>query len=368
MDNSVYKETQIDFLKEPLFLGTGKNTQRYDILKYPFFDNTNEKMLGQFWQPMEIDVSRDKRDFHNLPENMKSTYTKVLQKLIFLDSVQGRGMSGTFGQFITNPEFESAMKTWEFFENIHSRSYTHILRSVYENPSEIFDESFRIKELTGLAKQISTSYDNCFQKGIEYLANPGDDTELKKSILLLLIEINILEGIRFYSGFATIWSMHYSQGYMERTSNILKLIARDENIHLQITQYTLKLLKDSSIEGFTEIYREIENKIPEIYENACVQEFQWIDFLFKEGSFLGMSPELAKNYLKYICNRRLRAIGQVGLFAGFTKNPIPWVETYINYDTAESLPQETEILNYRFDLLDKSISDNKIKSLKDLLS
>lgn len=368
MDNSVYKETQIDFLKEPLFLGTGKNTQRYDILKYPFFDNTNEKMLGQFWQPMEIDVSRDKRDFHNLPENMKSTYTKVLQKLIFLDSVQGRGMSGTFGQFITNPEFESAMKTWEFFENIHSRSYTHILRSVYENPSEIFDESFRISELTGLAKQISTSYDNCFQKGIEYLANPVNDTELKKSILLLLIEINILEGIRFYSGFATIWSMHYSQGYMERTSNILKLIARDENIHLQITQYTLKLLKDSSIEGFTEIYREIENKIPEIYENACVQEFQWIDFLFKEGSFLGMSPELAKNYLKYICNRRLRAIGQEGLFAGFTKNPIPWVETYINYDTAESLPQETEILNYRFDLLDKSISESKIKNLKDLLS
>lgn len=368
MDNSVYKETQIDFLKEPLFLGTGKNTQRYDILKYPFYDNTNEKMLGQFWQPMEIDVSRDKRDFHNLPDNMKSTYTKVLQKLIFLDSVQGRGMSGTFGQFITNPELESAMKTWEFFENIHSRSYTHILRSVYENPSEIFDESFRIPELTSLAKQISTSYDDCFNTGIQFLSGISNEIELKKSILRLLIEINILEGIRFYSGFATIWSMHYSQGYMERTSNILKLIARDENIHLQLTQYTLKLLKDSNTEGFAEIYRDLENKIPEIYENACIQEFQWIDFLFKEGSFLGMSPELAKNYLKYICNRRLRAIGLEGLYPGFSKNPIPWVETYINYDIAESLPQETEILNYRFDLLDKSINDKSIEKLKDFLN
>ena len=367
MNNSVYFDKQINFLDEPIFFGKGRNTQRYDILKYPFFDDTNVKMLGQFWQPDEIDVSKDKRDFQTMPENMKNTYTKVLQKLIFLDSVQGRGMLQSFGLVITNPEFESIVSTWEFFENIHSRSYTHILRSVYDNPSEIFDESFKIKELVGLAKDISSKYDDCFNNVVGYCDRDFDENLVKPSILKLLIEINILEGIRFYSGFATIWSMHYSQGLMERTTNILRLICRDENLHLQVTQYLLKLLRDSESEGFVKFYKQIESQISEIYENACQQEFEWIDFLFKDGAFLGMSPELAKSYIKYICNRRLRSLGFNGIFEGFNKNPIPWVDDYINYDKNEFLPQENEILNYKLDILDPSISDSVIEKIRSKL-
>lgn len=368
MITSVYNSSKINFLKEPLFFGTGKNTQRYDILKYPFYDNTNDKMLGLYWRPDEIDVSRDKRDFEMLDESMKFVYTKVLQKLIFLDSVQGRGLSGTFGNFITNPEFESAVKTWEFFENIHSRSYTHILRSVYENPTEIFDESFKIKELVGLAKNISQKYDAVFETGLDYLKDEVSLQSLKVKILELLIEINILEGIRFYSGFACIWAMHYAQGKMERTSNILKLICRDENIHLQLTQYTLKLLRGTQDEGFAGIFEKIQQKIPQIYEDAVTQEFEWIDFLFSKGSYLGMSAELAKTYLKFICNKRLKALGFNGIFAGFSKNPIPWVDTYISSDSTEVLPQEVEVTNYRFDLLDKSISEKQLESLREKLN
>lgn len=324
-------------------------------------------MLGQFWRPDEIDVARDKRDFHTMPENMKSTYTKVLQKLIFLDSVQGRGMLQTFGSVITNPEFENLVTNWQMQEGcIHSKSYTHILRSVYDSPSEIFDESFKIRELTELAKDISTSYDNCFNEVSDYLTH-GDSSIPKPAILRLLIEINILEGIRFYSGFATIWSMHYSQGLMERTSNILRLICRDENLHLQITQYLLKILRDTKEEGFTKFYADIADKIPSIYERACEQEFEWIDFLFRDGAFLGMSPELAKSYIKYICNRRLRALGFNGIYEGFNKNPIPWVESYINYDSNELLPQENEIFNYAFDILDPNISDSVVEKLKGYL-
>ena len=367
MNKSVYDDKKIDFLNEPIFFGKGKNTQRYDILKYPFFDDTNIKMLGQFWQPDEIDVSRDKRDFQTMPENMKNTYTKVLQKLIFLDSVQGRGMLQTFGLVVTNPEFESLVSTWEFFENIHSRSYTHILRSVYDNPTEIFDESFKIKELVELAKDISTKYDDCLNNIVGYLDREYDENLVKPSILKLLIEINILEGVRFYSGFATIWSMHYSQGLMERTSNILRLICRDENLHLQVTQYLLKLLRDTKSEGFTELYKKIESNIPGIYERACEQEFEWIDFLFKDSAYLGMSPELAKSYIKYICNRRLKALGFNGLFEGFNKNPIPWVNDYINYDSVELRPQETEVYNYKLDILDPSISDSVIKKIRNKL-
>lgn len=370
MDTSFYNPNLIDFTKEPIFFGKGKNTQRYDVLKYKFFDDLNDKMLGQYWRPDEIDVARDKRDFHIMPDNMKNTYTRVLQRLIFLDSAQGRGMLQTFGNYITNPEFESLVTTWEFFENIHSRSYTHILRSVYENPTEIFDESFTLEPLVKIAKSIISKYDLCFSDSIAYLDKSlkyKDFTEsdgLKESLLRLLIEINILEGLRFFSGFATIWSMHYSQGLMERTTNILKQINRDELDHLQVSQYLLRVLKASKEEGFTEIYKKIEPQIPEMFRDAMDEEFEWIDFIFEKGSFLGMTPDLAKLYLKHLCNKRLKAIHAPTIYEGVSKNPIPWVDSYIHYDAVEVLPQETELTNYVFDNLDKGISDSKIKSLR----
>lgn len=366
---SVYNENLIDFTKEPIFFGSGRNTQRYDVLKYKFFDTLRDKMLGQFWSPDEVDVARDKRDFHTMPENMKSTYTKVLQKLIFLDSVQGRGMLQTFGNLIVNPEFESVVTVWQTFELIHSKSYTHILRSVYDSPSEIFDGSFDIPELVELAKGISQSYDSCYSDATEYLnkclqyPNHTNTDKLKESLLLLLLEINILEGVRFFSGFATIWSMHYSQGLMERTSLVLKLICRDELLHLQVTQFLLKILRTKQDEGFTEIYAKIEPQIPEIFMRAVDQEFQWVDCLFESGSFLGMTPELAKSYLKYIANKRIRALGFNGIFEGYGKNPIPWIDGYVHYDGVSTLPQESEIINYKLDTLDKSITDNELKEL-----
>lgn len=370
MNLSVYNENLIDFTKEPIFFGTGRNTQRYDVLKYKFFDDLRDKMLGQFWSPDEVDVSRDKRDFATMPDNMKSTYTKVLQKLIFLDSVQGRGMLQTFGNLITNPEFESVVTVWQTFELIHSKSYTHILRSVYDSPSKIFDESFDIKPLVSLAKGISNSYDFCYSDAANYLDKSlkykgySENSALKETLLRLLIEINILEGVRFFSGFATIWSMHYSQGLMERTSLILKLICRDELLHLQVTQFLLKVLRTKSEEGFTEIYSKLEPEIPELFRIAVEQEFEWVDCLFEEGSFLGMTPELAKAYLKHIANKRLKALGCNGIFEGYAKNPIPWIDGYVNYDGVETRPQEAEIVNYKFDILDKAISDSELERLQ----
>ena len=371
MDTSFYNPNLIDFTKEPIFFGKGKNTQRYDVLKYKFFDDLNDKMLGQYWRPDEIDVARDKRDFHIMPDNMKNAYTRVLQRLIFLDSAQGRGMLQTFGNYITNPEFESLVTTWEFFENIHSRSYTHILRSVYENPTEIFDESFTLEPLVKIASSIISKYDLCFSDSIVYLdkslkyKNFTESDSLKESLLRLLVEINILEGVRFFSGFATIWSMHYSQGLMERTTNVLRLISRDELLHLQATQYLLRILRTKSEEGFAEIYAKIEPQIPEMFRDAMDEEFMWIDFIFEKGSFLGMTPDLAKLYLKHICNKRLKAISANTIYDGVSKNPIPWVDNYIHYDGVEVLPQEQELTNYVMDNLDKSISDKKIKELAD---
>ena len=373
MNLSVYSEQLIDFTKEPIFFGTGRNTQRYDVLKYKFFDDLRDKMLGQFWSPDEVDVARDKRDFATMPDNMKSTYTKVLEKLIFLDSVQGRGMLQTFGNLIVNPEFESVVTVWQTFELIHSKSYTHILRSVYDNPTKIFDESFELKPLVSLAKGISNSYDFCYTDAINYLhksiiyRNYNETETLKESLIRLLLEINILEGIRFFSGFATIWSMHYSQGLMERTSLVLKLICRDELLHLQVTQFLLKLLRTRADEEFIEAYNRIEPLIPELYISACEQEFEWIDCLFEEGSFLGMTPELAKAYIKHIANKRIKAIGCNSIFEGYSKNPIPWIDGYVNYDGVENRPQEQEVVSYRMDTLDKAISDTELNRLSSKL-
>lgn len=369
MQNVLYNNNYIDFTKEPIFLGSGKNSQRYDVIKYPIFDTIWSQMAGNDWVHDEIACTKDQNDFLNLTDSMKHVFTRVLNKLIFLDSLQGRGLLQTIGSIITNPEFECCATEWQRFEiSRHSRSYTHILRSIYPNPSEIFDESFKIPELMSIADSIATPYELCFQAVIKYHNKACSEKELKEAILKMFIEINILEGVRFYSGFAAIWSMHYSQGLMERTSKILQLICRDENYHLAITQNLLKILAKNEDEGFIEVYENSKGYIKERYLQTFEQESMWVDYLFKYGSFLGMTSELAKNYLKYLINRRLKAIGENILFEGHSKNPILWVENYINYDKNEGLPQEVEITNYKMDILNQDIDDKTLNNLKEKLN
>lgn len=363
--NTIYTNKYIDFTKEPIFFGSGKNSQRYDVIKYPIFDKIWEKMAGFDWSHDEVACTKDQVDFHNLPENMKFAFTRVLQKLIFLDSVQGRGLLQTIGSIITNPEFECCVTEWQRFEiSRHSRSYTHILRSIYSNPSDIFDESFNIPELLSIADSISQKYEDCFEAVVKYHSDAKITDDLKLKILKMLIEINILEGVRFYSGFATIWSMHYSQGFMERSSKILQLICRDENLHLNITQNLLRILKTEVSEGFTDTYKSLENYIIERYTQVAQEEFEWIDYLFSKGSFLGMTSDLAKIYLKYLINRRLKALKEPQIFSGFNTNPIPWVNEYINMDAVLVNPQEAEILNYSQNILDLNINEEELRKLQ----
>ena len=183
------------------------------------------------------------------------------------------------------------------------------------------------------------------------------------NLLRLFLEINILEGIRFYSGFACIWAMHYSQGVMERTGKVLQLICRDENLHLSLTQYLLNTLKKKEDEGFIEEYAKLQPDIKYIYQTACEQEFEWIDYLFSKGDFLGMSGMVAKEYIKYLCDKRLRAIGETAIY-GVTDNPISWVRNYTHYDLMEQKPQESEIINYLTNVVDFNITDDTIAKLK----
>lgn len=374
---SIYNPNYIDFSKEKLFFGEGRNSQRFDILRYPIFDRLGNEMTSFEWSFDEINLNKDKEQFNAaFTDPMKHIYTRVLNKLIFLDSVQGRGMLQTFGSVITLPELETAVTIWQNFECKHSKSYTHILQSVYNNPTEIFDESFNIKELVSLAEKISKSYNDAFDKITEYnykcikgmSISDNEILEMKKAIVRMFIEINILEGIRFYSGFSIIWSFHFNLGLAEKTGKILQLICRDENLHLAITQTILKLFKTKEDEGFKEAYEFWEPQIPQIYKDVVKQEFEWIDYLFQFGSpIIGMSADIAKQYIKYICNKRLKALGINSIFDGASKNPIPWVDNYIMSDGVERLPQEAEVQNYRMNILNMNISDNEMLNLSKLL-
>lgn len=375
---SLYNPEYIDFSKEKLFFGKGKNTQRYDVVKYPFIDKWTDNQMGQEWTHNEIKLTPDKIDFNTIQKAEKHIVTKVLQKLIFLDSLTGRGILSTLGSICTLPELEACLTEWQRFEiNKHSRSYTEILRGIYDSPSEIFDESFKIPELMYIAKSISEPYNELFELVTEYnyniIKNIPNSKEfmktLKKSILKFIVTVNILEGVRFYSGFASIWAINYGQGTMERTSRILKLICRDENLHLQVSQYLLRILRENKDEDFTEVYEEFRPEILKMYEDAYLEEEVWIDVLFREGNILGLNASIAKEYMKYLINKRLKTLREPELFKGFNTNPIPWVENYINYDVTESRPQEMEIINYANNIIDYEISDenlNKIKRLSEI--
>ena len=367
---SLYSPNYIDFKNEPMFLGTGRNTQRFDNPKYPFFDKSNDTQQGFDWKHDEIPLITDKKDFGYILKNAeKYIVTRNLQKLIFLDSIQGRGPLMIFGQITTLPELENVILTWEYFEGAkHSRTYTEMLRAYYEKPDEIFDESFTLPALMKIASKIRSVYDRAYfnvigyiykeQRGLKY--TQSELKELKESIVMLWVEINILEGMRFYPGFAAMWGLKESQDLMSGLSENLQFICRDENEHLALTQFVIKLLKKDESEGFTQAFEDLQDDIEARFIEAYFEEVDWINDMFKEGSYIGMNADILIQYLNYITIRRMKSVGYKptkdmmgGLY--ITKNPIPWIQNYINMDKNEKLPQEEKILNYVTGAVDQNM-------------
>jgi ribonucleoside-diphosphate reductase beta chain len=360
--NKLYTTKQINLSKEPLFFGSGRNTQRFDVLKYPFFDTNNDKQQSLFWRPQEVSLNTDRQHFDKiLKSHEKGIVTKTIQRLIFLDSLQGRSPLLTFGQITTLPEFENILGTWQFFEgSIHSRSYSYLLQNVYSKPDEVFDGSFKIPLLMKHADSITSYYNELYGLVIDYQYYLRHNKKIESSfmkeirtlIILAFINVNILEGIRFYSGFASVWAITEGQGYIPGISKILRLICRDENQHLAFTQRTLNILKKQKEEGFTNIYAKLEkDKIFSMYENAYNEEVAWSDFLYEDGSVLGLNSELMKNYLKFMTNKRLRGIGMSNMFDN-TSDPLPWMNNWIQESVVETAPQELESSDYQMAGLD----------------
>ncbi len=350
-------QNRVDHTSVAAFLDPsgGPTIQRYDTLKYKQFDQLTDKQLGFFWRPEEVDIYQDAKDFKSLTDHEQHIFTSNLKRQILLDSVQGRAPAESFGSIVSLPELENWIITWTFSETIHSRSYTHIIRNVYSNPSQVFDELMDIEEIVDCADSISKYYDELIEMAGYYnLLGEGKHTingkevnvdlyEMKKLLYLTLMSVNILEGVRFYVSFACSWAFAELKK-MEGNAKIIKLIARDENLHLASTQIMLKLLRKDDPE-FEKIAQETEELCVQMFVDAVDQEKAWAEYLFKDGSMIGLNTELLSQYIEFIATRRMTNVKLKSPY-GKTSNPLPWTQKWISGGEVQVAPQETEITSY----------------------
>lgn len=340
IENSIINtKNSIDFTKEPIFFGESLNIQRYDKFRYENIFGLFKKQIGFFWRPEEIALGgKEISDYNSLTDHQKFIFTKNLGYQILLDSVQSRGISNLL-ENCSNPEVEAFAKTWEFFETLHSYSYTYIIKNVYSNPSEIFDEVLKDEEILKRASSVTKYYDDLIEK----IPNQSLEDK-KKRLYLTLMSINILEGIRFYVSFACSFSFAENKK-MEGNAKIISFIARDENLHLGFTQFIVKLLRTNQSEGFVEIAKECEEIVYKMFADAAQEEIEWAEYLFKDGSLLGLNAEILTQYMKWLTNQRMKAIGLKPMFDQ-PSNPINWMKNWIDSKSVQVAPQESEIESY----------------------
>ena len=353
---TVLNKTTTNHTTAKMFFDEPLGMQRFDTLKYRAFDKLTDKQLGFFWRPEEVDILRDAADFKNLTPHEQHIFTSNLKRQIVLDSVQGRAPAESFGSIVGLPELENWIITWTFSETIHSRSYTHIIRNIYANPSKVFDEMMDISEIVDCADSISKHYDELIEMTKWYqLLGEGTHNingkqvnvnlyELKRLLYLCIASVNILEGVRFYVSFACSWAFAELKK-MEGNAKIIKLIARDENVHLGSTQQILKLLPQDDSDFIT-IAKECEDEVIQMFVEAVEQEKEWANYLFKDGSMIGLNAKLLTDYIEWIANKRITAIGMKSPYNVPRANPLPWTQKWISGAEVQVAPQETEISSY----------------------
>lgn len=356
---TVFNTNHVDIKKQPMFFGAPLGIQRYDTYKYPIFDKLTQQQLGYFWRPEEISLSKDRGDYLTLRSEQKHIYTANLKYQIMLDSVQGRGPGMAFIPYCSLPELESAMTIWETMEMIHSRSYTYIIKNIYSDPSEVFDTILDDKNILERAKSVTEAYDDFIQAAQDYSSGnqwqhqlegvpAAKETlyELKRKLYRAVINVNILEGIRFYVSFACSFAFGELK-LMEGSAKIISLIARDESQHLVLTQNIIKNWLNGDDPDILQIAKEEEAWTIEQFKKTVDEEKAWAQYLFKDGSIIGLNDKLLNSYVEYIANRRMRAIGLKPVFdTPMSNNPLPWTQHWLSSKGLQVAPQETEVESY----------------------
>jgi len=376
MSYSIFPKNDNDQLKEPMFFGQPVNVARYDQQKYPVFEKLIEKQLSFFWRPEEVDISQDRIDYQNLPEHEKHIFISNLKYQTLLDSIQGRSPNIALLPLVSLPELETWIETWAFSETIHSRSYTHIIRNIVNDPSIIFDDIVRNENIRLRAQDISSYYDNLIHQTMLYaqfgagehvvngLPQHVNLRDLKKTLYLCLMSVNILEAIRFYVSFACSFAFA-ERKVMEGNAKIIRLIARDEALHLTSTQHMLNIMRSGNDDPeFAVIARESEEQCFQMFKTAAEQEKRWADYLFKDGSMIGLNKNILNQYVEYITNLRMAAVGLKPAFEPAKHNPIPWINTWLASDTVQVAPQEVELSSYLVGQIDAEVSADDLNDFE----
>jgi ribonucleoside-diphosphate reductase beta chain len=367
MKYTTFNQVNNNALIEPMFFGNPVNVARYDQQKHQIFEKLIEKQISFFWRPEEVDVSKDRVDFQKLSDSEKHIFISNLKYQTLLDSIQGRSPNIAFLPIISLPELETWVETWSFFETIHSRSYTHILRNLFGDPSSIFNDIVDNQEIKKRASDISQYYDDLiFAVQLWQTLGEGQHTvkgkvhnitmrELKKKLFLCMNSVNALEAIRFYVSFACTFAFAERE-LMEGNSKIIRLIARDENLHLTSTQHIINLwAKGKDDPEMADIAEECKEQATEIFLNAVRQEKEWATYLFQQGSMIGLNKEILCQYVEFIANHRMSAIG-LGQPFDVKSNPLPWMNNYLNSDNVQVAPQESEISSYLVGQIDSEVN------------
>ena len=355
---TIFNTKNVDPMSQPLFLGKDLGVQRYDVVKYPVFKKLDSMQMMNFWRPEEIELKKDRGDFKEMTDNEKFIFTSNLKYQTMLDSVICRGVP-TLLEYVTNTELEACMMTWQFFEKIHSQSYSYIIQNVYADSAEVFGGIYEDKEIMKRANSAIEDYNNL----MGMVCEPGRITSLKKQIYMTIISINILEAIRFYVSF--ICSFAFAENKkMVGNADIIKLIKRDEALHLTSTQEILKILQKEESEGFVKIAEQCQDAAIEMFEKAAVEEKEWASYLFKDGSIIGLNENVLHQYIDWLCMSRRKNIGLP--YDNVGKNPIAgWTEPWLSSESVQVAPQEHEITSYKIgasknDLEDMDFGDMKL--------
>ncbi|CAK1758361.1 MULTISPECIES: class Ia ribonucleoside-diphosphate reductase subunit beta [Vibrio] len=367
MAYSTFSQQKNDQLKEPMFLGQSVNVARYDQQKFEIFEKLIEKQLSFFWRPEEVDVSSDRIDYNKLPEHEKHIFISNLKYQTLLDSIQGRSPNVALLPLVSLPEVETWIETWSFSETIHSRSYTHIIRNIVNDPGVVFDDIVENEEILKRAKDIAFYYDDLIKLTADYHrygegnhSINGEDVkislhDLKKKLYLCLMSVNALEAIRFYVSFACSFAFAERE-LMEGNAKIIKLIARDEALHLTGTQHMINLLRNGQDDfAFMQIAEECKQECFDLFKEAAEQEKEWAEYLFKDGSMIGLNKDILCQYVEYITNIRMQAVGLGTAYPAATSNPIPWINAWLSSDNVQVAPQEAEISSYLVGQIDNEV-------------
>ncbi len=374
---TVFNKEIIDSKKQPMFFGAPLGIQRYDSYKYPVFDKLTQTQLGYFWRPEEVSLQKDRADYATLRPEQRHIFTSNLKYQIMLDSVQGRGPGMAFIPYCSLPELEACMEVWGFMEMIHSRSYTYIIKNVYSDPAEVFDTILTDNMILSRAESVTEAYNDFindahvygtserWRHNLEGVSSAQNDLyELKRKLYRAIVNVNILEGIRFYVSFACSFAFGELK-LMEGSAKIISLIARDENQHLVLTQNIINKWREGDDPDMLKIAAEEEEWVYQTFDTAVNEEKVWADYLFKNGSMIGLNSKLLVKYVEWIAYRRMKSIGLKPQYDIAAKNnPLPWTEHWISSKGLQVAPQETEVESYVVGGIKQDVKANTFSGFK----